>query len=388
MGGEQPVAVVEVPTEDRGALVERPPQPCAGGGLPGEHQRDPRPVARVPARRLAKPGRRLLKEGCQLIAVVNHTREADAEVGPSDVARVAQVAYGQVGMILHVPLVLPDQHAQGLLALCGQGEHMGVAVVLLAGGDGPRRSLLDDGCGDGSGESVRVDQSAPGERFPRALLCRHLDRIAVPGDLPRGGLQVQVRIDHGITYLKGDLNDCSDASRRLHMTDVRLESANHDGGNRAVGLREHGTDRGDLDQISQRRSQRMSFDVLDVAGFKQRAGEGRAHEGSAGCIVGNGEGAAAAVLPHRRTSDEGEDRVIVTRGVRQTFEHDHPATLAAGVAVRGVVEGLRPPVRGEQLGLRKKDMGPGVVDEVHPAAQGDPTLPTPQALDGEMQRHQ
>ena len=134
-------------------------------------------------------------------------------------------------------------------------------------------------------------------------------------------------------------------------------------------------ERVDLDRIAQRRAGAVRLHVGDLvrrdAGVGQRLADHRLLRGAAR----RGEAAAAAVLVHRAAADHGEHAVAVGLRVGQALEHDHPATLAAHVAVRRRVERLAAAVGREHARLEKAfDVFSGERIRLTPPASAMPAL--------------
>ena len=95
----------------------------------------------------------------------------------------------------------------------------------------------------------------------------------------------------------------------------------------------------------------------------------------------------APSLVDRAATDDGADPVAVGHGVREPFDDDHAAALAAHVAVGSGVERLAPAVRREHVRVRER--GSWWRGEHHVGRrQCEVAFPSRRGLAGLVDRHQ
>jgi hypothetical protein len=132
----------------------------------------------------------------------------------------------------------------------------------------------------------------------------------------------------------------------------------------------------------------VQFDVADAARVDAGAGVGGGQDLLLRGAVGDGQALAAAVVVDGAAGQDAVHRVAVGQRVGERLEDDEAAALAADVPVGAGVEGVaaavgrqRPePLHGEGAVLGE--------DEVDAAGQRDGALAAPQALGGQVHRHQ
>ena len=95
-----------------------------------------------------------------------------------------------------------------------------------------------------------------------------------------------------------------------------------------------------------------------------------------------------SLVVDRGSEDDGVDRVPVGQRLGQWLEHNNADAFAAGVSVSGGVAELAVSVGGQHLSLGQADVDMGLEDEVDAAGERHRALAGPQALAGEVDRHQ
>ena len=395
VGGEQPVALVDVLAEHRVPPVQVAAHPGVLRAGTGEQERRLADAGRRALPGAAQPLRLAVQEPGQFLPVVHESGDAVGEVRAAQVGGPAHVGERGVRVVVEIGTVPVDQPAQCRPALRGQREDVPVAVGyrrlrcgvrrLRCGGFRWRR--LQDGHADGAREPEPVDHRPPHRRRPRLATGGQPHRVLLPGD-PPGRRLVQVREEPAPAHLQDGLHHAADPGGRFHVPEVGLQRADRERVGLAVRGAEHRGDRGHLDRVAQRRTGTVRLDVLDVARGQPGRGEGGPGDGLLGHAVGHREAGALPVLSDRGTADERENPVAVAPGRGQPLEHEHPAALGPGVPVGRLVERLAPPVRGEHVAVREHDQRPRVVDRVDRPAQRDVALAAAQPLDGEVQRGQ
>ena len=100
------------------------------------------------------------------------------------------------------------------------------------------------------------------------------------------------------------------------------------------------------------------------------------------------QAAPGTVLVHGRTTDHCQDAVAVAFGVREALQHDHPAALAASIAIRRGIEGLASPVRRQHPRAAGCQHTLYAQDQVHAAGERRLAFAGPQGQAGLMHGNQ
>ena len=138
----------------------------------------------------------------------------------------------------------------------------------------------------------------------------------------------------------------------------------------------------DLDRVAQWGSGAVRFEVIDILAAQacpvQRGGD----ESLLGAAIGHRQATGGAVLVDRAAADHRKDVVAVALRIAESFEHQNPATLTAGVAVCSGVEGFAAAVGGQHPGTGSRDDGRRAQQHVDPTGQGHVAVAGVQRLGG------
>src|ERR1700742_3850347 len=190
---------------------------------------------------------------------------------------------------------------------------------------------------------------------------------------------MQVRRNVSVFEYQRSFDQPGDACAGLEMTDVGFDRPDYE----RVGYR---TFRGecvgespDLDWVADRRSRAMCFHVTHFAGLTPGPSQGSRD----GCFLGlrawHGDAVGVAVLGYRCAEDLRVDGIAIAQRLGQGFDHDDGTPFAPRVAVRGLVEGLAPPVRCEKPALGFRDRRIGSDHDVNAASEGQLAFAVPDA---------
>nr|WP_323748119.1 hypothetical protein [Catenulispora rubra] len=132
----------------------------------------------------------------------------------------------------------------------------------------------------------------------------------------------------------------------------------------------------------------MQFDVLDLVGRHAGGAAGGADHGLLGLAAGGGQAGAAAVVVDGAAADDGVDPVPVVECGPERFEDDQARAFGTDVAVGAGIERVAVSVGGEPGELARGDVALARQGQVDAAGEGEHALAAPQALAGEVDRHQ
>ncbi|VBA37344.1 hypothetical protein LAUMK13_01599 [Mycobacterium innocens] len=243
----------------------------------------------------------------------------------------------------------------------------------------------------GPAEAERRHRGAArsGCRGPRGGIGRHEQpgRRRVDGGVPPG--EVQIARNLSALDRQHRLDESGHPGGGLQVTDVGLDRAQRA---RALALAFTNAIRGrqrlELDGIAQYCSGAVCFDILDAVGGDVGEPQRRGDHVALSQRVGCGHAVGAAVLVGCRTSDHRQYPVPVAQRVGQPFEHHHTAALAAHESVGVGVEAVAATGRRQRRPLGQRDRGERGQRELHPAGECDVGFAQPQALTGQVDRHQ
>ena len=336
-------ALVEVPGEQRFALVQSAGHRDVLGPLSGEQERDTLSDVgglvqvgdRVADEHVVGLGRRQHRR--RILLVVHHGGQPDRLPAPPGerVGRVGQahrVLAGQIGRQVGTRL------CQRLLAARRQQQN------LRAGRCGRRRAgggLFQHDVGVGAADPERAD---PGAAYPVGLpgpvRAAHAEGSAVDVQFGVGAVVVQRGRDLAVFQAQDRLDQARDARRGLEVPDVGLDRAEIAG--RATGLLgqvERLAKALDLDRVAQRGAGAVGLDVGDArrvdAGDGVRLGDDLGLPERVGRGVGHLGG---TVVVQRRPADHRVDVVPVVEGVFERLEDHHADAAAEDGAVGAHVE--------------------------------------------------
>ncbi len=144
----------------------------------------------------------------------------------------------------------------------------------------------------------------------------------------------------------------------------------------------------EFDRITQNGCGAVGLDVVHRARRHVSRAQRIGDHVALGQRVRRGHPVRSAILVDGRTPHHRQHPVPVADGVHQSLEHHHPGALAAHESVRARVECLAPPLGRQQSPCRDGDLGLRTQDDVDSACQCHVALPQPQALAGQVHRHQ
>ncbi|VAZ73813.1 hypothetical protein LAUMK4_01588 [Mycobacterium persicum] len=196
---------------------------------------------------------------------------------------------------------------------------------------------------------------------------------------------MQIRWDRGVLHRQRGLDEPRDPGRRLQMPDIGLHRPQRA---RTLAPAICRRQRLELDRIAQHRAGSMGFDIVHAFGCdvtrSQRIGD---HVALGRCIR-RSDPVGAAVLVDRRAADHRQHPVAVAHRVGQPLEHHHAGALAAHEPVGRRVEGGAPALWGQQSPGRYRDLRLRAKGDADAAGQRQVRFPQPQALTGQVYRHQ
>ena len=250
--------------------------------------------------------------------------------------------------------------------------------------------LLDDDMRVGPREPERTDagDTGPSVALPGSGLVDDPHRQAVPGNVRRGVLEVQVLRQLLVLERQHNLDQTRDPRRRFQMPDVRLHRADQQRPVSLAPLAQCRTGGLHLDRVAQRRPGPVRLQVPDVGGLDTGMFQRLGDNPLLGDAVGHRQTTRRAILVDRAAADHGPNPVTVADRVLDAFHDDDADALAAHVAVRGRVEGLAPTVRGQHVRVREGHRGLGAEQDVRAADQREVALPVAQRLARLMDCHQ
>jgi hypothetical protein len=130
------------------------------------------------------------------------------------------------------------------------------------------------------------------------------------------------------------------ARRRLEVPDIRLDGADVQRGAAVDALHEHAPQTPHLVRVPGLRPRAVRLDDIHPGRVDSRFVEHAAEERGLGGGVRVRYRVRKPALVDLDTTDDAEDGVVLRFRVTQPLQHEHAAAFAAGVAVRGGVEGL------------------------------------------------
>ncbi|ONK10098.1 hypothetical protein STBA_08200 [Streptomyces sp. MP131-18] len=185
-----------------------------------------------------------------------------------------------------------------------------------------------------------------------------------------------------------DLEQADDTGSTLQVTDVRLHRADPQRLVGRPGGAEDFTESSGLHRVTHGGPGAVQFDVLHPVGARAGPLVGQAQHFLLRLAPGSTEAVAAAVVVDGTATDHAVHRVAGRLGKPQRLEHQHGATLPADVAVGPGVEGMATPARGQRPHAVGGGGGALADDQVDAADDRRGGFATPQALAGQVHRHQ
>ena len=179
-----------------------------------------------------------------------------------------------------------------------------------------------------------------------------------------------------------------DAGGGLGMAEVGLHRTHPAGERVRAPLTQHRAEGSQLERIPLARAGAVGFHVLRGGRIDGGTGEGLPYTGHLGSGVGRHHAVAAAIGIDGRAMDQGVDRIASGPGGRQGLEQHHAGPLGAHVAIGAGIEALATTIGRQQPGLAEAHLDAGVDQRLHTAGQGRFRFTAPQALAGQVHRHQ
>ncbi len=184
------------------------------------------------------------------------------------------------------------------------------------------------------------------------------------------------------------LDHAGRAGAGLEVTDVGLDRADVAGPPVGAMRRQRRAERERLDGIADRRAGAVRLDVIDVARVHAGRGVDLAQQRLLGFAARHGDAVGTGVLVDARADDERVDRIAVALGLRERFQQHEARPFAADETVGARVEGPAASVRRQHGGGAEGDEGKGAQDDVDATGERHVAFAGPQALAGEVSRHQ
>ena len=218
--------------------------------------------------------------------------------------------------------------------------------------------------------------------------CDDLHREAVPRNVRRRVLEVQVLRQHLVLERQDDLDDTRDPRGGLQVPDVRLRRADQQ---RPVGFASNAERRTGglrLDRVAQRCAGPVRLQVADLTGCDAGALQRIGDDPLLCNAVRHRQATRCAVLVDRTTADHGANMVTVADRVLKPLDDDDAATLTAHVAVGGRIERLAFAIGREHVRTGERDHGRRGEQDVRAAGQRQVALAQLQRLARLMDGHQ
>ncbi len=141
------------------------------------------------------------------------------------------------------------------------------------------------------------------------------------------------------------LEQPDDAGGTLEVADVRLGRADQQRRAGGPAAAEHSGEGRRLDRVTRRRAGAVQLHVVDRAGVDAGLPVRLAQRLRLPLQPGDRQTLGGPVVDDGAAADDAVDRVAGRERAAQRAQHDHPAALAADVAVGPLVEGVGPAVR-------------------------------------------
>ncbi len=172
------------------------------------------------------------------------------------------------------------------------------------------------------------------------------------------------------------------------MTDIGFDRTNTQRRAPPPGISINSAKRARLNRITHRSARPMKLHIANLLrtqpGISQRACD---HVGLSRFRRNRDTGMSATRID-RTTPDNAINPVTRMHSVSQRFQHNHPTALATHIPISTRIEDITPPVRGKRIKLRRPQTVMARQNQIHTTSQRNPTLPTPQTLTRQMNRHQ
>ncbi len=206
----------------------------------------------------------------------------------------------------------------------------------------------------------------------------------VPGDVGIRVIEMEMGGNLPMAQREDHLDETGDPRGGFEVADVGLHRADHQRVVLAVGPAKDRVQRLHLQWIAQLGPGPVRFDIAHLMRLDLGMVQGLPDQRLLRQPVRHGQAAGGAVMVDGRPPYQAPDGVPIRDRIRESLEQDHSASLPAAEAVRGRVECLAPPIRGEGLGAGEEDADFGGEDHLHPAGQGDIRFAGSEALTGQV----
>src|SRR5437660_11136457 len=201
------------------------------------------------------------------------------------------------------------------------------------------------------GPSKRTDASNTRCSFSRPIptALRNDYRMFTPADVWIIFLKVKVRRDLLMPQSQDGFDKTSNARGSRQMSNICLHRTDHQWALWSVCLPKRCEQRLYLDGISQGGCRAMRLDIANVArlypGVRKRLADHRLLS----LLIRGRYAIAPAILIDSRATNHRQDRVAISKGVRESFHHDHTTPFAYHKSVRGSIKRSTPPLSGKHM---------------------------------------
>ena len=299
------------------------------------------------------------------------------EAGASGVRRKAEVGQRIRGQPVGRRRHAVGELAQGRLGSGRQREQMERPVDLRSRERTDRR-LLDHDVRIRSAEAKRAHAAKPRPGRPLGWLGYDADRQPVPGDHRVGLVEMQVGRNDTSIHRQDRLDQAAHPGRPFEMAAIRFDRTDQQ---RCGAAREHRAERSGLYRVADRGSRPVRLEKTDLrrldAGVAQRGADHLLLRGTAR----HREPARPAVMVGGTAAQQGKYVVAIGVRVRQPFQHQDAASLAADVTVGACVERFAIPIGGKHLRLAQADEHVWREIQVDTGSERDVALAAAQAHD-------
>ena len=331
-----------------------------------------------------------LELGQQGRTVGAEAHQAAHKVAAAHVGRGAEVGQGQVGLGLEQGSHTGGLLAQGLLGAGREGEHVEGHALPIA-----RRWRRLGGIGQhhmGVG-AAKPKRTHPHHRWlvgAREGLELRLNLQLEPGEINRGvgAAEIEAGGKLAVLHAQRRLDQAGDAGGGLGVPQVGLDRPHPAGLLVGAALTQHGAKGPQLDRIPLAGTGAVGLHVLGGRRVNARPLKSVPHAGHLGPQVGRHHAVGAAIGIDGRAMDQGHDRIAIGLGSRQRLEQHRPGPLAAHVAIGGGVKTLAATIGRQQTRLAEAALDTRVDQGLNAAGQGGRALAAPNALAGQVHRHQ
>ena len=176
-------------------------------------------------------------------------------------------------------------------------------------------------------------------------------------------LQHQHRFDHA-----------GDPGGGFQVTDIRFYRADRPG--RLTSGAVDRLQRAGFHRVAHRRARTMRLDIGDILRLQPRNSQGLTDHRFLRERAGNGQPLTGAILIDRSATHQGQNRVAVAYGIRETLEQHHATAFPAHIPIGRCVEAFAAPIGGQHAGPRKRNAQVWGQDQVHARRQCHVAFPS------------